>query len=31
MWGLIPRIRVSVTIRRVRKARWSLTFRLALG
>jgi hypothetical protein len=31
MWRVIPRIRVSVAFRRVRKVSWSLTFRVALG
>jgi hypothetical protein len=31
MWWVIPRIRVSVRLRRVRKVSWCLTFHVALG
>jgi hypothetical protein len=31
MWRIIPRISVSVGIRRVRKVSWTLTLRVALG
>ena len=31
MWRIIPRISVSVSIRRVRKVSWTLTLRVALG